>query len=177
MAESLEDFTPEELANMGRLYGQLVKNPKTRDMTLRATKAISPETSIPEIDVLDKVAHAMTPHLKNIEKLTADNLKLQVERNIEAKRASLREDGYTKDEIEAVEKLMVEKQIPDYKTAGEFFRLQAKAAPTTPANWSNPTRLPIDKDKTKAAGGYKKFFLQDAHQAIDDIRSGKIKLN
>ncbi len=177
MADSLEDFTPEELANMGRLYGQLVKNPKTRDVTLRATKAISPETSIPEIEVLDKVAHAMTPHLKKIDDMTQENLRLKVERNIEAKRAEMRDQGFSKEEVDAVEKIMVEKKIPDYQTAGEFLRMQAKTAPVTPANWSNPTRLPLDKEKSKAAGGFKKFFQQDAHQAIDDIRSGKIKLN
>ena len=176
MAESLEDFTPEELAAMGRVYGQLVKNTKTRDTVLRATKVVAPDTSIPELDVMDKVATAISPHLKEIETMRQERLKEKVEARIESDRAGLREKGFSKDEISAVEKIMVEKKIPDYGTASEYFRMQAKTAPVTPANWTNPTRLPFDKEKTKAAGGFKNFFKQDAHQAIDDIRSGKIKL-
>lgn len=171
-----QEYTPEELANMGRMYAKLVKSPKTRDGVLRATKAVAPETNIPEIDVLDKVAVAMTPHLTKMQKLEQDAIKHQVERNIETKRAELREQGFGKDEIDAVEKLMVEKQIPDYKTAGEFYRLQAQSAKPTPANWENKNKLPVNKEGFKKEGGYKNFFKQDAHQAIEDIRAGRIKL-
>lgn len=177
--ESLENgqWSEDELKQMGRLYGKLVNTPATREFTLRATKKIAPETSIPEIDVFDRVGAAMKPHIEKTTKLEQQLLAKDVEAKIEAKRRDLRKGGFNDDEIDAVEKIMVEKQIPDHKTAGEFYRLQSRAATPTPESWKGDNRLPFDKEKTKAAGGFKKFFQQDAHQAVDDLRSGKIKLN
>ncbi len=174
---SLENYSPEELANMGKLYATLVNDPATRDMTLRATKKVSPKTVIPEVDVYDRVGQAVAPHLKKIADMEQRELQRDVKEKIEGKRRELRKDGFSDDEIDAVEKLMTDKQIPDHKTAAEFYRLQSKQVTPTPANWSNPNKLPLDKEKSKAAGGFKKFFIQDAHQALDDIHSGKIKLN
>jgi hypothetical protein len=174
---SLENFSPEELANMGKLYATLVNDPQTREVTLRATKKVSPKTAIPEIDVLDRVGQAVKPHIDRVTNLEQKLLQKDVEAKIEAKRSDLREMGHSKSEIDAIEKLMVEKQIPDHKTAAEFYSMQSKQTTPTPANWTNPNKIPLDREKSKAAGGFKKFFLQDAHQAVDEIRSGKIKLN
>lgn len=175
--KSLENFTADELANMGKLYATLVNDPSTREITLRATKKVAPGTAIPEIDVTDRLASAVRPHLEKISAMEKRELERDVKERIREKRDALRADGYTQDEIESVEKLMVEKQIPDYKTAGEFFRLQSKSATPTPASYVAQNRLPVDKEKFKEAGGSKKYFIQDAHQAVDDLRSGKIKLN
>ena len=175
---SLENqFTDDELKSMGSLYAKLVNDQKTREFTLRATKHVAPQTPIPEIDVLDRVGAAVKPHIEKIDKLEKEMLKKSVEEKIEKKRADLRGQGYTQQEIEAVEKLMVEKQIPDHMTAAEFYRLQSKSVEPTPSHYVSPTKLPYDKEKGKAAGGWRKFYTQDAHQAIDDIRAGRIKLN
>lgn len=174
---SLEDFSPEEYKNMGKLYATLVKDPTTRELTLRATKKVAPGTAIPEIDVLDRVGSAVKPHLDKISALEKRELERDVKERIREKREALSAEGFSRDEIDSVEKLMVEKQIPDYKTAGEFFRLQSKSAAPTPASYVAQNRLPVDKAKFKEAGGSKKYFIQDAHQAVDDIRAGRIKLN
>lgn len=175
---SLEDYSPDQLASMGRLYAQLVQNPATRLNTLRSTKTISPNTPIPELDVLDQVAKGMKPYIDETAALKKNILERDVRDGIEAKRRELYSKGHTKEQVEQIEKLMVERKIPDHDTAAEFFKLQSKAAePTTPKYQYQPNTLPLDKEKAKAAGGFKKFYQNDAHAAIDDIRAGRVKLN
>lgn len=180
--ESLEnlpaqEFSEDEYRNMGKLYSQLVGNPKTREFTLRATKHIAPQTSIPEIDVLDRVGSAMKPHLERLTKAEQRLVESDTKNSILEKRQALYEKGYSKDDVSAMEKIMTEKHIPSYETAAEFYDAQRKSATPTPASWNSPNKLPIDKDKSKAAGGFKKFFIQDAHQALDDLHAGRVKLN
>lgn len=178
-AESLENqqWTEDELKQMGRLYGTLVKNPKTRETALRMTKFVAPETSIPEIDVLDRVTAGVKPINERLTKTEEKLLAADTRNGILEKRQVLMDKGYTKDDVAAMEKIMTEKHIPSYETAAEFYDNQRRAAPVTPANYIGRPTLPIDREKTKLAGGYKKFFQQDAHAALDDLRSGKIKLN
>lgn len=172
---SLED---QQYVEMGKIYEQIVKNPATREVALRATKHVSPSTPIPEIDLIDRVAKGVQPLNEKIATLEKEKLEREVKDRIEAKRADLREAGHSKSDIDAIEKLMVERNIPDHKTAAEFFTLQSRqVAPSSPHLYTSPTKIPFgDKDAVKAAGGQRKFFIQDAHQAVDDIRSGKIKL-
>lgn len=178
-AQSLEnqEWSDEELKQMGRLYGTLSKNPKTRETTLRMTKHIAPDVSIPEIDVLDRVAGGIKPIADKLTKMEERLLASDTKNSILEKRQGLYDKGYSKDDVSAMEKIMTEKHIPSYETAAEFYDAQRKSATPTPASWNSPNKLPIDREKAKAAGGSKKFFLQDAHAAVDDLRSGKIKLN
>jgi hypothetical protein len=173
---SLENYSPAELADMGKLYATMVKDPTTREAALRLTKKVSPGTTIPEIDVLDRVAHGVKPYVDKINQLEQKFLAKDVETKIETKRKELRKLGHNDDQIDAIEKLMVEKQIPDHATAAEFYKLQNQQTKPTPSNWNGNNALPIDKEKAKLAGGFKKFFMQDAHAAVDDIRNGKIRL-
>lgn len=175
---SLENqLTDDELKSMGKLYAQMVNDPKTRMHTLRATKIISPNTPIPELDVFDRVGAAVKPHIDKVDALEKKFIEKDAENNVLRKREELYDLGHSKAEVEAIEKLMLEKRIPDHKTAAEFYKLQAQSAPVTPASYVHRPTLPIDKDAAKKAGGFKNFFLQDAHSAVDDLRSGKIKLN
>lgn len=177
MAASLEDFSPEQLAEMGKLYANMVNNPATREATLRATKKAAPNTPIPEIDVLDRVGAGIKPYVDKQAAMEQKLMEADARAKLEEKRAMLRDQGRTKDEIAAIEKIMVEKQIPDHATAAEFYTLQSKAAaPTAPTYQYQPQKLPVDKEAAKAAGGFKNFFLQDAHKAVEDLRAGKIKL-
>lgn len=177
--ESLEteQWSEDELKQMGRLYGTLVKNPKTREFTLRATKHIAPETSIPEIDVLDRVNAGVKPLAERLTKTEQELLKAETRNGIMEKRQALYDKGYSKDDVSAMEKIMTDKSIPSYETAAEFYDNQRRAAPVTPASYIGRPTLPLDRVKTKEAGGYKKYFTQLAHETLDDIHNGKIKLN
>ncbi len=176
--DSLENFTEAERDAMARMYDRLVKDPKTRDVTLRATKTVAPETNIPEIEVMDRVAHAMTPHLTEIAALKKDKLEREVKDRLTAARQKLRDDaGMNQKDIDAVEKIMVEKHIPDHATAAEFYTMQNRTATPTPESWSNPVKMPGNADGFKKAGGFKNFFRNDAHAAVDELHNGQIKIH
>lgn len=174
---SLENFTPQERDELAALAQGLSRNPKTRDAYLRLIKQHAPDTPIPEIDVIERTRQMAKPLVDKVLAMEAKELEREVKGRIADKRNELRDDGYSKDEIEAIEKLMVERQIPNHKTAGEFFRMQRQSAQPTPSSYTMP-RVPLpDKAKAKEAGGYKRFFQQDAHAAIDDLRAGRVKLH
>lgn len=175
--DSLENMSPEDKDNLAKLAHGLANNPKTRQMFLRLTKAHAPETSIPEIDVLDTVGAAVKPHLDKIAEMEKKALEREVADRIRERREELREQGHSKEEIEAIEKVMVDHQIPSHKTAAEFFKLQRQTATPTPANFQM-NRLPsVTKDQIKSAGSVKRHFIQDAHAAIDDLRAGRVRLH
>lgn len=174
---SLEQYSPEQLQEFGKLYAALTSDPHTREFTLRATKKVSPNVPIPEIDLQDRMNASLKPLADKNAALEARLVERDVRDRIESKRGSLRKQGLSDDQIEAIEKVMVEKKIPDHDTAAEFYKLQQQTAAPTPANYTMPT-LPLPKkEELKAAGGYKRFFTQDAHKAIDDIRQGRVKLH
>jgi len=174
---SLENLSPAERDNLAALAKQLAENPKTRQTFLRLTKAANPDTVIPELDVVDAITHAKKPLEDKLAKMEAAQLEREVNERIRNQRAELREQGHTKEEIDAIEKLMVERQIPNHKTAADFFKLERQVAAPTPANYTLP-KVPFPtKEQSKAAGGMKRHFLQDAHAAVDDLRSGRVKLH
>lgn len=174
---SLENLSPEERDNLAALAQKLSTDPSTRQLFLRLSKKADPSLVIPEVDVLDTVAAAVKPHIDKIAAMEAKELEREVKERIRVRRDELRDKGYTKDEIDSIEKLMVDKQIPNHATAAEFFSVQRQTATPTPANYTMP-RVPIPtKDQIKEAGGMKRHFIGDAHKAIDDIRAGRVKLH
>lgn len=174
--KSLEDYSPEQLAEMGQVYAKLISDPATRELTLRSTKKISPGTPIPEIDLMDQFSAFAKPHIDKIDKLEREKMERDAADRLREKRAVLAEKGYDKDQISAIEKVMLEKHIPDHETAAEHFTMQSKLATPTPDTFK-PQLPRFDKDKIKEAGGLKNYFRNDAYAAIDDLRSGKVKLH
>lgn len=170
------DIPDEQTRELARLARALANNPETRMTFLRMTKKIDPATPIPELDVLDRVQGAVKPHLEKLEALEKKLLEKEVMEKVSAKRNALRESGHTQADIDAIEKIMVEKQIPDHATAAEFFKMQRQVAQPTPAHLQ-VTRLPVDKAAIKEAGGIRKWGQNEAHTAIDDLRAGRVRLN
>lgn len=177
---SLEDFSQDEVNAMGQLYAKLSKDPATRETILRATKKIAPETSIPEIDVLDRVAAATKPYIDKLTKLESDGLKAAQEKALDDARRSLRAAGHSDEEVAEIEKLMLaekkEGNILTHKKAAEFFKLQKQTATPAPST-IRQTQMPVGKDAVKKAGGIRRWGAMEAESAIRDLRSGAIKLH
>lgn len=173
---SLENLSPEERDELASLAQGLANNPETRPMYLRLIKKHSPTTAIPEIDVLNTVGNALQPHLAKIEKLEQEKLEREVNDRLRANRESLRDEGHSKEDIAAIEKMMVDEKIPSHATAAKYFKLQNQAAVPTTAHMRR-AEVPIGRDKIKEAGGIRRWGTNEAHAAIDDIRAGRVKLH
>lgn len=175
---SLENMSAEDRDNLALLAHQLANNPETRHMFLRMTKKISPKTPIPEVDMADAVNAALKTRDEKIQGLEKTILEGEAKGNIERKRADLKDQGFSEPEIEVLEKWMVDNQVPNYKTAAEFFKLQKQSAPPTPFNISMTNELPKDALEVMKKGGkaaLANHARSEAAKAIDDLRSGKVK--
>lgn len=183
MAEkTLEQYSPEEVQQMAATYQTLLNNPQTRDMALRLTKHVNPALSIPEIELKDATAAALKSRDEKIAELEAKQLAQEARDRIDRERRALRDEGFSADEITAVEKVMTDEHIPSYATAATYFRNARQVAQPTPATGeaqSTTYDLPAEALASMKAGkqGLKKFALQQAEAAMSEIQSGRIKLH
>lgn len=180
MPDSLEGYSPEEIAQMAATYKAILDNPETRELGLRATKHLNPKASIPELDMKVQVAGALKVERDAREKLERDLMERDARDRINGERATLRDQGFDKDQIAAIEKIMVDEQIPSYATAAKFYKSQQTVAEPTPRVQDRALTysMPTDALGALKAGkaGLNKWGREAAAQALDEIRSGRIKL-
>ena len=174
MADSLEGMSSETIAELAGLANSLANNPKTRETFLRMTKVVAPNTPIPEVDLLDRAASRFKASDDKLAKLEQQLLERDLRDRIESNRRGLREKGFTTSDVNAIEKMMVEKSIPSYDSAAEFYRLQTKQAEPTPSTFSTrtPNTLPVDGMKAIKQGqvGLNNWARGEAFKAIDDFK-------
>jgi hypothetical protein len=140
---SLEDVSYEARDELARLAKQLSDNPETRSQFLKLAKQVRPDVSMPEIEIEERY----TKKFQDFEsKLAARDAK-QAERdamdNLEYRRNSLVEKGLvdSRDEIQKVEKLMLDKGITNHEAAAEYHKYMKQAAIPTPSGYNpNPMR-------------------------------------
>lgn len=140
---SLEDVSYEARDELARLAKQLSDNPETRSQFLKLAKQVRPDVSMPEIEIEERY----TKKFQDFEsKLAARDAK-QAERdamdNLEYRRNSLVEKGLvnSRDEIQEVEKLMLDKGITNHEAAAEYHKYMKQAAIPTPSGYNpNPMR-------------------------------------
>ncbi len=180
---SLEGFTPEQIEEMADTYRAVLANPETRKAALRATKKVNPGMSIPEIDLEDAGRAEFKARDERIEKLEDELRRRDAESRVHAERAALRDKGMSAEDIAAVEKLMIDKRIPDYSTAAEFLQNQRQVAEPTPNSMERRPALTVNLPSDPLAAlkqgpkGLKNWGRDNASAALDEIRSGKIKLH
>lgn len=183
---SLEGLTPEQIEEMASLYHGLVTNPETREPTLRSTKKLNPRMSIPELDVRTSVEAALKSRDEKIAEMEARELVREVEGRATRNRQSLRDKGYSTEDVAAIEKLMVDRQIPSYDTAAEFFAQQRQLAEPTPDSGRLDREralsysLPQDPLAALKTGGKKALQAMgrnSAAAALAEIRTGQVKLH
>jgi len=140
---SLEDVSYEARDELARLAKQLSDNPETRSQFLKLAKQVRPDVSMPEIEIEERY----TKKFQDFEsKLAARDAK-QAERdamdNLEYRRNSLVEKGLvnSRDEIQEVEKLMLDKGITNHEAAAEYHKYMKQAAIPTPSGYNpNPMK-------------------------------------
>ena len=178
---SLEGKTQEEIAALAELALQISSNPKTRAGFLNLSKQNNPDASIPEVDIpiqVNKIMEAGLARLTAAEKEVSD---MKTERQILAKREALLTNekitgmGVERSDIPAIEKIMMEKHIPDHETAAEFYALQQRAAEPTPGSVRPSVRestMPVIDMKAMGSTSLSEHARRVAKQTLDEMRKG-----
>ncbi len=104
-------------------------------------------------------------------------LEREVSGRIAARRAELKEQGFTSDDIKAIEERMVKESIPDHNTMAKYYKMERETAVPTVTAKDMVTKLPIDKKTIKDSGGLKNWARQEAFNAHADIKSGRVKIH
>jgi len=167
---SLEDLTPEARDELAMLAKQLAENPNTRKNFLRLTKQVKPEMPIPEIEIEDTTSRALMAAEERVQNLEARLQQKDALNELERRRASLMKKGLidNEDDIEQVEKVMLEKGITNHESAAEYWKWMKQSAEPTPIGYNSSPLNGFDlnkywKNPTKAA-------RDNAVQALSELR-------
>jgi hypothetical protein len=153
MTASLENLTPEQLEGLTRskaLLDSVLNDPETRKPALRLLKKKNPTLSIPEIDAEEAAAAAIEKERSERQALEAKIREAEARENVRAQREKVVAEGYCSlDEIPALEKFMLDNEIPNYEKAAKLFK-QAKRAESAAAaahvSGDNTLSMPNDKE-------------------------------
>lgn len=167
---SLENLSLEARDELASLMQTLADSPDTREDILRLTKKVKPNLNIPEIDLKDKTNQELEKIRQENESLRNEFRARDAQAELDKRRKALVKKGLvsSEDEIDAVEKVMLEKKISDHETAAEYHRFMKEAAKPTPTGY-NPSAIrglnlqQFWKDPRGAA-------QQEAVKAFQDLR-------
>ena len=139
---SLEDLSTEARDELALLAKQLSENPETRKDFLRQVKKVKPEMPIPELEIEDYTRHAVEKANDRVAQLEARLREKDAMDELNSRRNKLKSKGLIdKDEdIEEVEKVMLEKGITNHEAAAEYWRWMQQSAAPTPTGY-NPSAI------------------------------------
>lgn len=140
---SLEDMSNDQVNELAALARQLAENPETRKDFLRLTKKAKPDFSIPELEIEDATTHAVSKAYERVEGIENKMRERDARDSLNERRQSLLKKGFAKDDadIESIEKIMLEKNIPNHETAAEYWKWMQESAAPTPGTSYNPSTL------------------------------------
>ena len=140
---SLEDMSNDQVNELAALAKQLAENPETRKDFLRLTKKAKPDFSIPELEIEDATTHAVSKAYERVEGIENRLRERDARDSLNERRQSLLKKGFAKDDadIESIEKIMLEKNIPNHETAAEYWKWMQESAAPTPGTSYNPSTL------------------------------------
>ena len=139
---SLEDVSYEQRDQLAALMRELSDNPATRKEVLRLTKKIKPDLVIPELEIEETTTSAVSEARKELDDLKAQLAQRRAEEDLEKRRNALIRSGKAKSEedVEEIEKIMLEKKIADHDTAAEYWDWMKQSAAPTPTGY-NPSAV------------------------------------
>jgi hypothetical protein len=139
---SLEDISLEQRDELAMLMKELAENPATRKEALRLTKKVRPNLPIPELELEDYTEKKVTQAEDRVSQLEAKLKEKEALEDLQKRRDSLIKKGLAQsdDDIEQIEKIMIEKKISNHETAAEYFDWMKQAAQPTPSGY-NPSPL------------------------------------
>ena len=160
---SLEDVSYEARDELARLAKQLSDNQETRTEFLKLAKKVRPDVVMPEIEMEERYARKFQDLEAKFAARDAKQAEREAMDNLEYRRKSLMEKGLVsnRDEIQEIERLMLDKGITNHEAAAEHYKYMKQAAIPTPSGY-NPNPM-------------KKFDLSAFHknpvQAARDVAS------
>lgn len=166
---SLENVSSDARDELAALAQQLAEHPETRKEFLRMTKKVKPDLPIPELEIEEYTNKAVSASQKKVEELEAKLREREARDELEKRRQNLIKKGLAQEEdIEAVEKLMLERGIQNHETAAEYHAWMKRAAEPTPSGYNPSTLKKFDlskywKNPTGAA-------RDEASKALQDLR-------
>lgn len=139
---SLEDVSYEQRDQLAALMRELSDNPATRKEVLRLTKKIKPDLVIPELDIEETTTVAVSETRRELEAMRAELAQKRAEEDLERRRNALIRKGYaaSDEDVEEIEKVMLEKKIADHDTAAEYWQWMKQSAAPTPTGY-NPSAI------------------------------------
>jgi len=133
---SLESLSLEARDELASLAQTLAENPDTRKDFLRMTKKVKPGMPIPELDIEDHTNRAITASDQRVQALEAKLREKEAMEELQKRRNNLVKKGLVKeDEIDQVEKVMLEKGISNHESAAEYYEYMKQAAKPTPTGY------------------------------------------
>jgi len=166
-------LTPEEIKELLAIKAAISK-PETKKDALRLLKKAAPDADIPLLDIEDRITGIEEKNNTEIEALKTENEKLRKEMAIEKKRAKLKDKGLSDEDIAGVEKFIIDGRTHNHEDAEVLFEASRQIADSTP-NTLGRFKDSISKDRLKDLEN-PDWALNEAHQAIDDLRSGRVRL-
>ena len=139
---SLEDLSYEQRDELAALAKLLADNPKTRKNFLRLTKEVNPDLVIPELQLEEYTEKRVNEADQRVMQLENKLRERDAIESLEKKRNSLKAKGFAQsdEDVEAIEKVMVEKNIPNHETAAQYWEWMKQSAVPTPTGY-NPSGL------------------------------------
>ena len=139
---SLEDISLEARDELALLAKQLSDNPETRKEFLRLTQRVKPDMVIPELQLEDFTNKKVNQAEERVMQLENKLREKDIREQLESKRRALKEQGIarTDEDIQEIEKIMLEQGITSHDTAAQHWEWMKQAATPTPTGY-NPNMI------------------------------------
>jgi hypothetical protein len=140
---SLEDIPQEGRDELALIYKTLADHPETRKDILKLTKKVRPDLPIPELEIEERTSQANLELRKEIEMLRNDAMERDAREKLNSRRSTLKQKGLASsdEDIDQIEKVMIEQQIPNHETAAQYWQWMKQSATPTPTTTYNPSPL------------------------------------
>jgi len=173
---SLEDLSPEARDELALIARQLAENPATRNDFLRMTKKVKPDITIDTIELEDKFEARQQQNNARIEELQAKLMEKEALETLEKRRQALIKSGkaQTDEDVEKIEKIMLEKGIQNHETAADYWQWMNKASEPTGQSFYNPSVL-NEAARDTLANFWKnpqRAARDEAAKAMQELRKG-----
>ena len=167
---SLEDMSFEQRDQLALLMRELSDNPATRKDVLRLTKQIKPDLVIPELEIESTTKSYVEKLEQKLMDREAKDREKDALRDLETRRNRLMKKGLVarEEDIEEVEKVMLEKGITNHESAAEYWNWMKQSATPTPTGY-NPSAV----SKFDLGKYYKNPIMaarDEASKALQELR-------
>ena len=168
---SLEDMSFEQRDQLALLMRELSDNPATRKDVLRLTKQIKPDLVIPELEIESTTKSYVEKLEQKLMDREAKDREQEALRDLEARRSKLMKKGLVEreEDIEEVEKVMLEKGITNHESAAEYWQWMKQSAAPTPSGY-NPSavsKFDLSKYYKNPVGAAR----EEAAKALNELRN------